>query len=240
MAEMPNCRVCGKTLVFANGLYCSNKCYHAYLEREAQPVPEPVVSDRPATNEGAEHNTTKQISNDTPAISEPPELPVNVVPLVIAGTAARQCRATPERIQTILADIALGLDEQEACAVSGVNPRTWLRWKRMSKVFPTLSAHAAGIRKKKLLTRKAWLVENKLDWKEAAWDLERRFGGEFADPAKATKLYIGAQQINYAPSEEKVREIEARRQASLARLEAGGIIGNGSTDTNEVREDRAD
>src|SRR5260221_14431872 len=41
-------------------------------------------------------------------------------------------------------------------------------------------------------------------------------------------LYIGAQQINYAPSEEKVREIEARRQASLARLEAQGVIGNGN------------
>src|SRR5260221_5809566 len=235
---MPNCRVCGKALVFANGLYCSNKCYQTFLECEVQSVPEPVAASEPVASEPTPPSLSTDNNRQEPVPS--PVLSVNVVPLVIAGRAAKQCRATSERIQAILTDIALGLNEVEACAVNGVNPRTWLRWKRMSRAFPTLSAHAAGIRKKELLKRKVLLADSKLDWKEPAWDLERRFGGEFADPAKATKLYIGAQQINYAPSEEKVREIEARRQASLARLEAGGIIGNGSTDTNEVREDRAD
>jgi hypothetical protein len=54
----------------------------------------------------------------------------------------------------------------------------------------------------------------------AVWKLEklaiyrRQFGNDDRN------VYIGAQQINYAPSEEKRREIDAQYQASLQRLKA--------------------
>jgi len=81
------------------------------------------------------------------------------------------------------------------------------------------------------------------DWKTrlaaATWPLERIQRRQYGQDAG--NLYIGAQQINYAPSEEKVREIEARRQASLARLEAQGIIGNEDTNgSGDNRTDRTD
>ncbi len=223
---MPNCRVCGKALVFANGLYCSNKCYRIHLERAVQqPVSEPIVPEEPAPSEptAPPHSRDNREQELTPASEppeppKPPELSVNVVPLVITRRAAKQCRATTERIQIILTDIALGLNETEACAVSGINPRTWLRWKRMSRAFPTLSAHAAGIRKKELLKRKVLLADAKLDWKEAAWDLERRFREEFADPAKAP---LALQQHNtFLISREKVREIEVMRAELLPEVDA--------------------
>ena len=60
------------------------------------------------------------------------------------------------------------------------------------------------------------------------WRLEKIYQRQYGQDD--TKLYIGAQQINYAPSEEKVREIEAQYQASLQRLKARETNGseNGS------------
>jgi hypothetical protein len=60
------------------------------------------------------------------------------------------------------------------------------------------------------------------------WRLEKIYRRQYGQDD--TKLYIGAQQINYAPSEEKRREIDAQYQASLQRLKARETNGseNGS------------
>jgi len=67
------------------------------------------------------------------------------------------------------------------------------------------------------------------------WRLEKIYRRQYGEESKTT---FYAQQTNYVLSEEKAREIEARRQASLVRLEAQGIIGNGEINGSEDK--RAD
>ena len=135
-------------------------------------------------------------------------------------------KATPDRIQAVLADCALGLNEKEATAVNGVNYDAWLRWKNKSKRFPGLAAHAAGIRKRVLLQRMEDMANQKKDWKEAAFLLERRFP-EFADPKVAIQLnqhIHGAGDNGAAISQEQLEEARKRldevKALQVARREA--------------------
>jgi hypothetical protein len=108
----------------------------------------------------------------------------------------RPTKATPARIKAILDDIALGLTQEQACALHGVDVTNWIRWKNDTQRFPELRAQAEARRIKILLKRKQELADKHLDWKEPAWDLERNhnFRDQFADPAKVA-LQLN-QQIN--------------------------------------------
>src|ERR1700737_3847578 len=105
----------------------------------------------------------------------------------------RPTKATEERIQGILDHLAVGLNREQACAVNGVTETQFQEWEKRPE-FPALRAHAQAVRILALLKRKHEAMENKLDWQEPAWDLERIFKGQYDNPDKvAVQLN---QQIN--------------------------------------------
>jgi len=121
----------------------------------------------------------------------------------------RPTKATRERIKAILEDLTLGLTEEQACAANDVHFTTFIDWKNNTDKFPELRAKAQALRIKFLLKRKREAMEQKLDWKEVAWELERIYKNQFADPAKLALQFN--QQINNTPWSSEAELDEARR-----------------------------
>lgn len=96
----------------------------------------------------------------------------------------RPTKATPARIKAILGYIADNYTEAQACALAGIHQSNWIDWKKNTDRYPELRAKAEALWIRAKLKRKKELADKKLDWKEPAWDLERRFKDQFADPAK--------------------------------------------------------
>src|SRR5258707_1999658 len=139
-----------------------------------------------------------------------------------------------QKLQTIVRKLALGLTVEQATAHAGVShdwyyehtkPGTEYEHIRDAAEAAMIGARLRAIDKIGKAAFKAG--DHKTALNAELWRLEKIYRRQYGQDER--NLYINAQQINYAPSEEKVREIEARRQASLARLEAQGIIGNGET-----------
>jgi hypothetical protein len=127
---------------------------------------------------------------------------------VFPSPDGRPSKATPEKIQAILDDIALGLTEEQACAANDVHQTTWIDWKNNTDKFPELRERAKARRIKALLKQMEEAREQKLDWREPAWKLERTTKGQFADPAKAA---LNVQQNNtFMISREEGRAIDAQ------------------------------
>jgi hypothetical protein len=139
-----------------------------------------------------------------------------------------------QKLQTIVRKLALGLTVEQACARVGVSHDWFHMHTRPGTPHAAIrdKAEAAMISARlRAIDKIGKAAFRDGDYKTAlnaeTWRLEKIYRRQYGQDER--NLYINAQQINYAPSEEKVREIEARRQASLARLEAQGIIGNGET-----------
>src|SRR5258707_1940742 len=146
------------------------------------------------------------------------------------------------KLHTIVRKLAFGLTVEQACARVGVS-QDWLHAHRKpgSEHEQIRDKAEAGMIEARLRAidkigkNAARDGDHKTALNAEIWRLEKIYRRQYGQDDR--NLYIGAQQINYAPSEEKVREIEARRRASLVRLEAQGIIGNGGT--NGSGDDRA-
>ena len=128
----------------------------------------------------------------------------------------RLTKATPERIEAILADIANGLTKEQACACNGVSATSFRKWEQSAE-FPDLRARAQGLRIKALLAKLEAAAEaGNSAWKSYAWELEKIYRNQFGDLA----LTI-FEQNNYQLSDEKARAIEVR----VKRLELEGSDG---------------
>ena len=120
-------------------------------------------------------------------------------------TRGRLTKATPERIEAILADIANGLTKEQACACNGVSATSFREWERRAE-FPDLRARAQGLRIKALLAKLEAAAEaGSSAWKSYAWELEKIYRSQFGD--LAVTIF---EQNNYQLSEEKARAIDAR------------------------------
>jgi hypothetical protein len=133
----------------------------------------------------------------------------------------RPTKATPARIKAILRDIADGLTEEQACAINDLHFTTWIDWKKNTDKFPELRANAQARRIKVLLNQK-------LDWKEPAWDLEsnHNFKGQFADPAKIAlqlnqHIHGNRDRLTWEQEEleEARRRLDETKRLQLARRE---------------------
>jgi hypothetical protein len=120
------------------------------------------------------------------------------------GKRNRLTKATPERIEAILADIANGLTKEQACACNGVSATSFRKWEQREE-FPDLRARAQGLRIKVLLAKLEAAAEaGNSAWKSYAWELEKICRNQFGDLA----LTI-FEQNNYQLTNEKSREIDA-------------------------------
>jgi len=146
------------------------------------------------------------------------------------------------RLNTIVRNLALGLSVEQACARVGVSSDWYHGHTRAGTEHEYIrdKAEAAMISARlRAIDRIGKAAFKDGDYKTAlnaeVWRLEKIYRRQYGEESKTT---FYAQQTNYVLSEEKAREIEARRQASLVRLEAQGIIGNGEINGSEDK--RAD
>lgn len=158
--------------------------------------------------------------------------------------AARK-RNPLQKLKGIVRLLAQGLTVKQAAAVYGCSDEWFFCHTRAGHKYESLRDKAEGamawarLREIDKIEKAAFKDgDYKTALNAATWKLEklaiyrRQFG---ADEQRNT--FIGAQQINYTPSEERRREIEAQHQASMKRLEAQGIIGNGERATDSLSAD---
>lgn len=96
----------------------------------------------------------------------------------MARPAQRPTKYTPERVKSILSDLAAGIPKQHAAIRAGVSDQTLLNWEHKYPEF------AAGIRKAEAdaVARNVALIQRAAQdgtWQAAAWWLERRHPEEF-------------------------------------------------------------
>jgi hypothetical protein len=101
----------------------------------------------------------------------------------------RPTKATPEIWEEICDLLADGLTELQACAYVRIAESTFNLWKQNPE-FSEFRARAQACRILALQKRKREAMENKQDWKEAAWDLERIFKKQFAPATSETSLTL--------------------------------------------------
>lgn len=101
------------------------------------------------------------------------------------NTTGHPSRYTPELAQEIADDIALGLNEHEACDRQYLKHATFLSWKNK---HPELSDMIAKARADKMRARIIKADEGKSG--DACWLLERVYGPRFARPEVAAQIQI--------------------------------------------------
>jgi hypothetical protein len=120
----------------------------------------------------------------------------------------RPSKATPERIEAILADIASGLTREQACAYNGVSITRFREWEKKPE-FPQLRACAEAARIKALQAKIDKCGAYSGDWKRFSFYLERTFPQQFGDP---NKVQIFAQQNNCQIPDAELKQIREREQ----------------------------
>jgi len=131
----------------------------------------------------------------------------------------RPTKATPELLQAILDDLARGLTREQACAINGVSRSNFSLWE-LRPEFEDLRARAQAARILALMERKQQYAEAHLDWKSVAWDLERTFKDQFADPNKAPALQVN-QMFNHLHGNQAELEEARKRLDETKALQLG-------------------
>jgi hypothetical protein len=147
-----------------------------------------------------------------------------------------------QKLQGIVRLLAQGLTVKQACAVYSCSDEWFFGHTRAGHEYEYLrdeaeaamvSARLRDIDKIGKDAHKAGDYKTALN--AAVWKLEKlqiyrkQFGAD-----EQRNIYIGAQQINYTPSEEKKRELEAQYQASTRRLRARETNGNENESAHET------
>lgn len=126
-------------------------------------------------------------------------------------------KATPERLQAILDDIARGLTIEQACACNGCSHDSFQNWLKKPENL-VLRAQSEAARIKDMMQRIEQCGYGNGDWKRFQWFLQCKFPAQFGDQSH---LQIFAQQNNYQITDDKAREIDVRIVESTKRLTNG-------------------
>ena len=248
MADQPKreiryCRACGAELTSWKSPYCSDQCYELGPS-ENPPVPKPVsiesaeepkaavpkrcvVCDKPLDAKHRKYCSAAcyQKANPQPVQAtsiEPegqPKQPAGTEPKV-KRKIGRPTKATPERIEAVLADMARGFNREQACAHNGCSHDQWQEWEKRPE-FPTLRHRAEAQRINYLINAIEAAVRSKLDWRAYWVQLERlkAYRDQFGDPAKVFALPLSNNGFAYTPTPEAQAEIDAQRQRCRAMIE---------------------
>jgi len=144
-----------------------------------------------------------------------------------------------KKLRAIIRDLADGMTVKQATARAGCSDEWYFKHTRAGSKYEYLrdAGEAAMIRGRLKIIKKIEKDsrDDKTRLAAATWLLEKVYRRQYGQDDR--NLNIHAQQNNYILTEERAREIEARRQASLARLEAQGIVGNGERATDSLSAD---
>jgi len=148
----------------------------------------------------------------------------------------RPTKQTDVVVTKIAASLALGLSDDEAAAIAGINEVTLTRWKR-DQEFCRKIKNAVSTR---LAMRLSKIESGTEGWQGTAWLLERLYPTRFSKPEVQISLSnsfnqtVNALSITIAPGE--AREIEAAAQPVREKVRAmfaayrPGALGNGNGD----------
>ena len=127
----------------------------------------------------------------------------------------RPTKCTPELTACIAESISLGLTDQEACAIAGIQPCTLSVWRRNPEFVNALRKATALRLQNRLKT-----IEARVDnWQAVGWLVERQLPSRFARPEIQLNLIqqnnTTLNSLSITISEKEVKQIES--QASLER-----------------------
>src|SRR5258708_14079452 len=131
----------------------------------------------------------------------------------------RPTKATPELIQNVLDLLADGYTREQACAGSGVSDHQFWEWEKRPE-FPNLRARAEFARISALRKAKDQAYKDRLDWKAVAWDLERIFMKQFADPNKAPTLQVNQAFNSLLANDNELADARARLDETIKKEQA--------------------
>jgi hypothetical protein len=90
----------------------------------------------------------------------------------------RPTKRTPEVVEKLAQCIAMGLTDDEACALSGIHRDTFHQWRK----DPEFSDAVQSAKAQRLAQRLNRVESGELGWQGTAWILERCYQGRFSRP----------------------------------------------------------
>jgi hypothetical protein len=101
----------------------------------------------------------------------------------------RPTKRTPEVVAKIADAIAIGLTDEEASLLAGVNPDTMTEWRK----DPEFSGAIKRATAERLLMRLERIEAGEQGWQGTAWALERRYPARFARPEVMNQIAVVSQ-----------------------------------------------
>ena len=116
----------------------------------------------------------------------------------------RPTKRTPEMVAKIAEAVAIGLTDEEAALLAGINPDTMTEWRK----DPEFSGAIKGAGAQRLLLRLGRIEAGEQGWQGTAWALERLHPARFARPEVMNQIAVvqggkaSAERVIVLPREE--------------------------------------
>ena len=98
----------------------------------------------------------------------------------------RPTKRTPEVVAKIAEAIAIGLTDEEASLLAGINPDTMTEWRK----DPEFSGAIKRATAERLLMRLERIESGAQGWQGTAWGLERLYPARFARPEVTNQIAV--------------------------------------------------
>jgi hypothetical protein len=98
----------------------------------------------------------------------------------------RPTKRTPEVVAKITEAIAIGLTDEEASLLAGINPDTMTEWRKDPEFSGAIKRAAA----ERLLMRLERIESGAQGWQGTAWALERLYPARFARPEVMNQIAV--------------------------------------------------
>jgi hypothetical protein len=108
----------------------------------------------------------------------------------------RPTKRTPEVVVKIAEAVAVGLTDEEAALLAGINPDTMTEWRKV----PEFSGAIKRATAQRLLARLGRIEAGEQGWQGTAWALERLYPERFARPEVMNQIAV-VNQAGKAPAE---------------------------------------
>jgi hypothetical protein len=108
----------------------------------------------------------------------------------------RPTKRTPEMVAKIAEAVAIGLTDEEASLLAGIDPDTMTEWRK----DPELSGAIKRAGAQRLLLRLERIEAGEQGWQGTAWALERLHPSRFAGPEVMNQIAV-VNQAGKAPAE---------------------------------------
>ena len=117
----------------------------------------------------------------------------------------RPTKRTPEVVAKIAEAVAIGLTDEEAALLAGINPDTMTEWRKA----PEFSGAIKRATAQRLLLRLGRIEAGEQGWQGTAWALERIYPHRFARPEVMNQIAVlnqsgkaSAERVIVLPGEE--------------------------------------